>query len=72
MRHFRIDESCGFAWVLQDPPQFTRSDELPQVDLRAERFGSLHPENVQEIFEDSELVFAAADGTWSALKPWST
>lgn len=70
VRRFRIDESVGFSWVLYDPPQFTHFDGLLQVDLCAERFGSLRPENVEEVFEGSDLVFAAAGGTWSALHPW--
>ncbi|AWZ08854.1 MULTISPECIES: hypothetical protein [unclassified Streptomyces] len=70
VRRFRIDESDGFSWVLYDPPQFTRFDGLLQVDLCAERFGSLCPENAEEVFEGSHLVFAATGGTWSALHPW--
>ncbi|MGW6980967.1 hypothetical protein ACWGE1_16180 [Streptomyces sp. NPDC054932] len=70
VRSFRIDESSGFSWVLYDPPRFTHFDGLLQVDLCAERFGSLRPENTQEVFEGSDLVFAATGGTWSALHPW--
>ncbi|MEV0594087.1 hypothetical protein [Nonomuraea cavernae] len=70
VRRFRIDESVGFAWVLYSPPQFTHFDGLLQVDLCAERFGSLRPENGEEVFEGSDLVFAAAGGTWSALHSW--
>lgn len=70
VRRFRVDESDGFSWVLYDPPQFTRFDGLLQVDLCAERFGSLRPESAEEVFEGSQLVFAAAGGTWSALHPW--
>lgn len=70
VQRFRIDETIGGAWVLYDPPQFTRFDGLLQVDLCAERFGSLPPENAEEAFAGSELVFAAAGGTWSALHPW--
>lgn len=69
---FRIDESGDFAWTLYDPPQFTRFDGLMQVDLCAERFGNQHPRNAQEAFEGSELVFAATDGSWSALQPWES
>ncbi|WP_030722217.1 hypothetical protein [Streptomyces sp. NRRL F-2580] len=72
VERFRIDESRGFAWALYDPPQFTRFDGLLQVDLCAERFGNPHPRNAQEVFEGSELVFAAADGSWSALQPWGS
>ncbi|MFG2987513.1 hypothetical protein ACGFYQ_40980 [Streptomyces sp. NPDC048258] len=72
VERFRIDESGGFAWVLYDPPQFTRFDGVLQVDLCAERFGNLHPRNAQEAFEGSELVFAAAGGSWSALQPWGS
>ncbi|MEV7558960.1 hypothetical protein [Streptomyces sp. NPDC089795] len=68
--HFRIDESRSFAWVLYDPPQFTFFDGLLQVDLCAERFGSLSPHDAKEVFEGSELVFSANGGTWSALQPW--
>jgi hypothetical protein len=70
VRRFRIDESAGFAGVLYDSPQFTHFDGLLQVDMCAERFGSLRPENLEEVFDGSDLVFAAADGTWSALHPW--
>jgi hypothetical protein len=72
VKRFRIDESQGFAWVLYDPPQFTRFDGLLQVDLCAERFGGLRPRSGQEVFEGSELVFAAVDGTWSVLEPWNS
>ncbi|MFF8277944.1 hypothetical protein ACF05T_17815 [Streptomyces lateritius] len=72
VERFRIDESRGFAWVLYDPPQFTRFDGLLQVDLCAERFGNLRPRNAREAFEGSELVFAAAGGSWSALQPWGS
>ncbi|MEU9003050.1 hypothetical protein [Streptomyces sp. NPDC048551] len=41
-----------------------------QVDLRAERFGSRRPESAEEVFDGSQLVFAAAGGAWSALHPW--
>ncbi|MFD3469735.1 hypothetical protein ACFWWM_25840 [Streptomyces sp. NPDC058682] len=70
VERFRIDESRGFAWALYDPPQFTHFDGLLQVDLCAER--NLHPRNTQEAFEGSELVFAATDGSWSALQPWGS
>ncbi|WIX75377.1 hypothetical protein QRX50_28080 [Amycolatopsis carbonis] len=70
VRRFRIDENIGGSWVLYDPPQFTRFDGLLQVDLCAERFGNLHPESAEEVFDGSALVFAAAGGTWSALHPW--
>jgi hypothetical protein len=72
VRRFRIDENDRFAssWVLYDPPQFTHFDGLLQVDLCAERFGSLRPENAEEVFEGSQLVFAAASGSWSVLHPW--
>ncbi|MFF4600531.1 hypothetical protein [Amycolatopsis sp. NPDC001370] len=70
VRRFRIDESVTTTWVLYDPPQFTRFDGLLQVDLCAERFGNLHPENAEEVFEGSSLVFEVAGGTWSALNPW--
>ncbi|GLV99063.1 hypothetical protein ACIP46_07190 [Streptomyces lavendulae] len=70
VRRFRIDESAAFSWVLYDPPRFTRFDGLLQVDLCAERFGSLRPETASEVFEGSELVFESAGGTWSALRPW--
>lgn len=72
VRRFRIDEdeSVGSSWVLYDSPQFTHFDGLLQVDLCAERFGSLRPQNAKEVFEGSNLVFAAAGGTWSALHPW--
>ncbi|MFC9815692.1 hypothetical protein ACFVJM_26900 [Streptomyces virginiae] len=72
VERFRIDESRGFAWVLYDPPQFTRFDGLLQVDLCPERFGSLRPGDAREAFEGSELVFAATGGTWSALQPWGS
>jgi hypothetical protein len=71
VRRFRIDESVGFSWVLYDPPQFTHFDGLLQVDLCAERFDGPRPASSEEVFEGSELVFAAAGGTWSALHPWS-
>ncbi|MGA5819775.1 hypothetical protein ACPC54_18180 [Kitasatospora sp. NPDC094028] len=70
VRQFRIDESVGFSWVLYDPPQFTRFDGRLQVDLCAERFGGLSPQNAKEVFDGSELVFSAAGGTWSALHRW--
>jgi len=71
VKRFRIDESQGSpAGVLFDPPQFTRFDGLMQVDLCAERFGSLRPSSGQEVFEGSELVFEAVEGTWSVLEPW--
>ncbi|MEW2504717.1 hypothetical protein AB0878_30045 [Amycolatopsis sp. NPDC047767] len=71
VRRFRIDENIEGSWVLYDPPQFTRFGGLLQVDLCAERFGSLHPENAEEVFDGSALVFAATGGTWSALHPWA-
>ncbi|MFE7591261.1 hypothetical protein ACFU6K_17840 [Kitasatospora sp. NPDC057512] len=71
VRRFRIDESVGFSWVLYDPPQFTHFDGLLQVDLCAERFDGPPPVSSEEVFEGSELVFAAAGGTWSALHPWA-
>lgn len=71
VKRFRIDEVQGPAGVLFDPPQFTRFDGLMQVDLCAERFGSLRPSNRQEVFEGSECAFEAAEGTWSILEPWS-
>lgn len=72
VKRFRIDESQGSpGGVLYDPPQFTRFDGLMQVDLCAERFGSLRPGSGQEVFEGSELVFEAVEGTWSVLEPWS-
>ncbi len=73
VRRFRIDESGAGApaGVLFDPPQFTRFDGLMQVDLCAERFGSLRPSNGREVFEDSEWVFEAVEGTWSVLEAWS-
>ena len=71
VKRFRIDESQGSpAGVLYDPPQFTRFDGLMQVDLCAERFGSLRPRSGQEVFDGSELVFEAVEGTWSVLEPW--
>ncbi|MET7991642.1 hypothetical protein ABZU76_12100 [Amycolatopsis sp. NPDC005232] len=70
VRRFRIDENVEGSWILYDPPQFTRFDGLLQVDLCAERFGNLHPENAEEVFDGSALVFAASGGTWSALHPW--
>ncbi|WP_327305986.1 hypothetical protein OG730_22885 [Streptomyces sp. NBC_01298] len=72
VRLFRIDESRGFAWVLCDPPQFTRFDGRLQVGLCAERFDGPPPANEREVFEGSELVFAAAGGSWSALHPWES
>ncbi|BAU81117.1 hypothetical protein SLA_0162 [Streptomyces laurentii] len=72
VRRFRIDESPGApAGVLVDAPRFTRFDGLIQVDLCAERFGSLRPRSGQEVFEGSEWVFEAVEGTWSVLEPWS-
>jgi hypothetical protein len=72
VKRFRIDESQGApAGVLYDPPQFTRFDGLMQVDLCAERFGGLRPSSGQEVFEGSEWVFEAVEGTWSVLEPWS-
>ncbi|AUY53021.1 hypothetical protein [Streptomyces sp. CB01881] len=71
VQRFRIDESVAFSWVLYDPPQFTHFDGLLQVDLCAERFGAGRPASAEEVFEGSELVFAAAGGTWSALQPWA-
>ena len=72
VKRFRIDESQGApAGVLFDPPQFTRFDGLLQVDLCAERFGALRPSSAREVFEGSELVFEAAEGTWSVLELWS-
>ncbi|WP_326836589.1 hypothetical protein VSH64_17035 [Amycolatopsis rhabdoformis] len=70
VRRFRIDENIEGSWVIFDPPQFTRFDGLLQVDWGAERFGSLHPENAEDVFDGSALVFAASGGTWSALHPW--
>lgn len=67
-RDLRARGSCG---VLYDPPQFTRFDGLVQVDLCAERFGDLPPSSGQEVFEGSEWVFGAVEGTWSVLGPWS-
>ncbi|RKN06254.1 hypothetical protein D7319_22385 [Streptomyces radicis] len=72
VERFRVDESRGFAWVLDVPPRFTRFDGLLQVDLCAERFGGLRPGNAREVFEGSDLVFAATDGGWSALEPWES
>ncbi|MFJ9691869.1 hypothetical protein [Kitasatospora sp. NPDC101183] len=71
VQRFRIDESVGFSWVLYEAPLFTRFDGLLQVDLCAERFDGPRPASSGEVFEGSELVFAAAGGTWSALHPWS-
>ncbi|WP_189998578.1 hypothetical protein [Streptomyces vinaceus] len=71
VKRFRIDEVQGPAGVLFYPPQFTRFDGLMQVDLCAERFGSLRPSHRQEVFEGSEWVFEAAEGMWSILEPWS-
>ncbi|OKK09939.1 hypothetical protein AMK16_33295 [Streptomyces sp. CB00455] len=71
VKRFRIDEIQGPAGVLFDPPRFTRFDGLMQIDLCAERFGSLRPSNRQEVFEGSEWVFEAVEGTWSVLEPWS-
>jgi hypothetical protein len=69
VRRFRIDESQGApAGVLYDPPQFTRFNGLMQVDLCAERSGSLRPTSGQEVFEGSEWVFEAVEGTWSVLE----
>ncbi|MFG2483941.1 MULTISPECIES: hypothetical protein [Streptomyces] len=70
VRHLRIDESRHFSWVLYDPPMFTHFDGLMRVDLCAERFGRSSPQNAQEVFEGSDLVFSATGGTWSALRPW--
>ncbi|QRP43855.1 hypothetical protein [Amycolatopsis sp. FDAARGOS 1241] len=70
VRRFRIDESVTTSWVLYDPPQFTRFEGLLQVDLCAERCGSLHLANAEEVFEGSNLVFEVTGGTWSALHPW--
>ncbi|MFE7412434.1 hypothetical protein [Streptomyces laurentii] len=71
VRRFRIDESLGApAGVLFDAPRFTRFDGLMQVDLCAERFGSLRPRSGQEVFEGSEWVFEAVEGSWSVLEPW--
>lgn len=71
VKRFRIDESQGApAGVLYVPPQFTRFDGLVQVDLCAERFGSLRPSSGQEVFEGSEWVFEAVEGSWSVLEPW--
>lgn len=70
VRRFRIDESIGFSWVLYDPPQFTHFDGRLQVDLCAERFDGPPPAGSAEVFAGSELVFEAAGGTWSALRPW--
>ncbi|MFJ4188595.1 hypothetical protein [Kitasatospora sp. NPDC089509] len=68
---YRIDEIGGSpAGILFDPPQFTRFDGLLQVDLCAERFGTLRPGSRQEVFEGSDLVFEATGGTWSVLEPW--
>ncbi|MER7750762.1 hypothetical protein [Kitasatospora sp. NPDC097643] len=72
VRQFRIDESVGFSWRLFDQPQFTRFDGRLQVDLCAERFGSLSPSSAAEVFEGSELVFEAAGGSWSVLHPWDS
>jgi hypothetical protein len=70
VRQFRIDEiHGGSGGVLFEPPQFTRFDGLMQVDLCAERFGSLRPSSRQEVFEGSEWVFEAAEGSWSVLEP---
>lgn len=71
VKRFRIDEIHGPAGVLFDPPRFTRFDGLMQVDLCAERFGTLRPSNRQEAFEGSKWVFEAVEGTWSVLEPWS-
>lgn len=61
----------GGAGVLYERPQFTRFDGLMQVDLSAERFGGLRPSSGQEVFEGSEWIFEAVEGTWSVLEPWS-
>lgn len=71
VEQFRIDESRSFAWVLNDPPRFTRFDGRLQVDLCAERFDGSLPRNAPEVLEGSPLVFSATNGTWSALQPWS-
>ncbi|MDX3237358.1 hypothetical protein PV392_17095 [Streptomyces sp. ME03-5709C] len=57
--------------MLYERPQFTRFDGLMQVDLSAERFGGLRPSSGQEVFEGSEWIFEAVEGTWSVLEPWS-
>ncbi|MFE3790073.1 hypothetical protein [Streptomyces goshikiensis] len=67
---FRIDESKGFAWVLYDPPMFSRFDDQLYVDFCAEWFDGPGPADAEQVFEWSQLVFAMASGSWSVLQDW--